>query len=44
MAVATKIWPDQTTREAFPVLSQRVHDKRLVYLDNAATSAKAAIA
>jgi len=40
MAVATKAWPDQTTIEAFPVLNQRVHGKRLVYLDNAATTQK----
>jgi len=40
MVVATKPWPDQTTREAFPVLSQRIHGKRLVYLDNAATTQK----
>jgi len=40
MAIAIKAWPDQTTREAFPVLNQRVHGKPLVYLDNAATTQK----
>ena len=30
----------QTIREQFPILSQRVHGKPLVYLDNAATSQK----
>ena len=40
MAVATNVWPDQTTREKFPVLNQRVHGKPLVYLDNAATTQK----
>jgi len=40
MAVATKTWPEQGTRENFPVLNQRVHDHPLVYLDNAATTQK----
>ncbi len=40
MAIAIKPWPDRATRESFPVLSQRVHDHPLVYLDNAATTQK----
>ena len=40
MGLALKAWHDQTSRENFPVLNQRVHDKPLVYLDNAATTQK----
>lgn len=32
------VFPIQTVREDFPILSSRVHGQRLVYLDNAATS------
>jgi cysteine desulfurase/selenocysteine lyase len=41
MLTATEtIWKSQTSRDNFPVLNQRVHDKPLVYLDNAATTQK----
>ena len=41
MLTATEtVWKSQTSRENFPVLNQRVHDKPLVYLDNAATTQK----
>ena len=40
MGLAIKTWQDQAPREHFPVLDQRVHGKRLVYLDNAATTQK----
>ncbi len=40
MGLALKTWQDQSSRENFPVLNQRVHGKPLVYLDNAATTQK----
>ena len=40
MGLALKTWHDQSSRENFPVLDQRVHGKPLVYLDNAATTQK----
>ena len=41
MLTATEtVWKSQTSRANFPVLNQRVHDKPLVYLDNAATTQK----
>jgi cysteine desulfurase/selenocysteine lyase len=41
MLTATEtVWKSQTSRDNFPVLNQRVHDKPLVYLDNAATTQK----
>src|SRR5580704_8931853 len=41
MPTATEtVWQSQTSRDNFPVLNQRVHDKPLVYLDNAATTQK----
>jgi cysteine desulfurase/selenocysteine lyase len=40
MGLALEAWRDQTSRGNFPVLSQRVHGKPLVYLDNAATTQK----
>ena len=38
--VTETVWKSQTSRDNFPVLNQRVHDKPLVYLDNAATTQK----
>ncbi len=35
-------WDVQTVRAAFPILKQKVHNKPLVYLDNAATTQKPA--
>jgi len=40
MGLAVKTLSEQTSRDNFPVLNQRVHDKPLVYLDNAATTQK----
>src|SRR5580658_11310154 len=40
MGLALSTWHDQSSRENFPVLDQRVHGKPLVYLDNAATTQK----
>ena len=40
MEAATEQRPASSQRENFPVLSQRVHGKPLVYLDNAATTQK----
>jgi cysteine desulfurase/selenocysteine lyase len=40
MGLALKTWHDQSSRQNFPVLDQRVHGKPLVYLDNAATTQK----
>ncbi len=37
---AVKGWDVKRVREDFPILKRRVHGKRLVYLDNAATSQK----
>ncbi len=41
MLTASKLgFPHQARREDFPILTQRVHGKPLVYLDNAATTQK----
>ncbi len=41
MSTATKLFFDvEKIRRDFPILSQQVHGKPLVYLDNAATSQK----
>jgi cysteine desulfurase/selenocysteine lyase len=40
MPAATELGREQTSRDQFPVLNQRVHGHPLVYLDNAATTQK----
>jgi cysteine desulfurase / selenocysteine lyase len=40
MGLAVKTWQEESAREQFPILNQRVHGKPLVYLDNAATTQK----
>jgi cysteine desulfurase/selenocysteine lyase len=39
-AVSKKIYDINKIREDFPILQKKVHDKQLVYLDNAATTQK----
>jgi cysteine desulfurase/selenocysteine lyase len=40
IAVSKNIYDVNKIREDFPILSKKVHDKNLVYLDNAATTQK----
>jgi len=40
VAVSKNIYDVNRIREDFPILSKKVHDKNLVYLDNAATTQK----
>lgn len=40
IAVSKKIYNVNKIREDFPILKKKVHDKNLVYLDNAATTQK----
>ena len=40
IAVSKKIYDVNKIREDFPILKKKVHDKNLVYLDNAATTQK----
>lgn len=40
ISVSKKIYDVNRIREDFPILQKKVHDKNLVYLDNAATTQK----